>query len=200
MSGSSGALRRPSLAFLGKPVRIVAVLAAGIMLAACASLFDKPDQIIKGAGRPVPASVSGSSAAAAISSYRRSRGLSSVTVDSRLTAIAARHSQAMAKADKMSHRVRGEPAFPKRLAAGGYNAGIAVENVGAGQRNFDEVFAMWKASSGHNANLLKKGVTQMGIAVSFNGNSKYGNFWTLVMAAPDSRQSASIVVHIPIIR
>ena len=200
MSRSSGAARRQPFASLSKPARIVAVLGVGFVLAACASLFDQPDKIIKGAGKPVPASVSGGSAAAAISSYRRSNGLSSVTVDSRLTAIAARHSQAMAKADKMSHRVRGEPAFSKRLAAGGYNAAIAVENVGAGQRNFNEVFDMWKASPGHKANLLKKGVTQMGIAVSFNGNSKYGNFWTLVMAAPDTRQSAALIVHIPIIR
>lgn len=96
----------------------------------------------------------------------------------------------MARADNMSHRVRGESSFPQRLSQGGYDAGIAVENVSAGHRNFDEALAGWKASPGHNANLLKPGVTQMGIAVSYTANGKYGNFWTLVMAAPDDRRAS----------
>lgn len=171
--------------------RIIAVgLAPVFTLSACASVFDKPDELIKGAGRPGPATVNPGSAARTISAYRTSRGLSAVSVDSKLTAIARGHSQAMARADNMSHRVRGESSFPQRLSQGGYDAGIAVENVSAGHRNFDEALAGWKASPGHNANLLKPGVTQMGIAVSYTANGKYGNFWTLVMAAPDDRRAS----------
>ena len=129
------------------------------------------------------------SAAAEISSYRRARGLSAVSLDSELMGIAKSHSDAMARANKMSHVLWGEGSFQRRLSRGGYNAAIAVENVAAGHRTFAEAFAGWKASRGHNANLLKPGVTQMGIAVAFTPKSNYGNFWTLILAEPDNRQS-----------
>ncbi|MCP4383503.1 MAG: CAP domain-containing protein [Hyphomicrobiales bacterium] len=161
------------------------VLALTIGLSACQSLF-QPEELIAG-GRTGPATVSPANAARIISDYRRSRGLSSVTVSSKLNAIAASHSRAMARANKMSHRVRGEASFPKRLAAGGYDAAIAGENVAAGHRNFNEAFAGWKASRGHRANMLKPGVTEMGIAVSYTQEGKFGNFWTLILAKPDSR-------------
>lgn len=167
---------------------LVTALALG--LAACQSLF-KPEQIIEG-GRTGPATVSPAAAAQAITEYRRSRGLSPVTVDSRLNAIAASHSRAMARADRMAHVVRGEGSFQKRLSTGGYDAAIAVENIAAGHRNFNEAFAGWKASRSHNANMLKPGVTQLGIAVSYTREGRFGNFWTLVLAAPDTRRTASL--------
>ncbi|MCB1487748.1 MAG: CAP domain-containing protein, partial [Bauldia sp.] len=145
--------------------------------------------VIKGAGPAQPASVDAGSAAAEISSYRRARGLSAVSLDSELMGIAKSHSDAMARANKMSHVLWGEGSFQRRLSRGGYNAAIAVENVAAGHRTFAEAFAGWKASRGHNANLLKPGVTQMGIAVAFTPKSNYGNFWTLILAEPDNRQS-----------
>lgn len=165
-------------------------VALAVPLSGCISLFDSPDQFVKGAQR-APATVNPAAAAAAISEYRRSRGLSAVTVDGKLTAIARGHSQAMAKADKMAHHVRGEPRFEQRLRAGGYDASVAAENVAAGHRNFNEAFAGWKASPGHRANMLKPGVTQIGIAVAYSTSGKYGNFWTLVLAAPDNRSVAS---------
>ncbi|MCB1494667.1 MAG: CAP domain-containing protein [Bauldia sp.] len=172
-------------------LRVVSlVLVSGPMLSACASLFDKPDELIKGAGPPSPATVNPGSAAAEISSYRKARGLSAVSLNGQLMGIARSHSDAMARADKMSHVVRGEGSFQQRLSRGGYDAAIAVENVAAGHRTFNEAFAGWKASRGHNANLLKPGVTQMGIAVAFRPNSKYGNFWTLILAEPDNRHAA----------
>jgi uncharacterized protein YkwD len=36
----------------------------------------------------------------------------------------------------------------------GYNAKVAAENVGTGQASIDEVMKGWKASPGHNKNLL----------------------------------------------
>ncbi|WP_421725677.1 CAP domain-containing protein [Bauldia sp.] len=168
----------------------VIVLALAFVLSACQSLF-KPEQIIEG-GRTGPATVNAASAAQAISSYRRSRGLPAVTVDSKLNAIAASHSRAMARADRMAHVVRGEGSFQRRLANGGYDAAIAVENIAAGHRNFNEVLAGWKASRSHNANLLKPGVTSMGIAVSYTAEGRFGNFWTLVLAAPDTRRTAAL--------
>lgn len=165
-------------------------LVLALPVSGCMSFFGKPEDLIKGAGRPAPATVDPGAAAREISEYRRSRGLSPVTIDARLMTIARSHSQAMARADKMAHNLRGEPVFERRLTSGGYDASVAVENVAAGHRNFSEVFAGWKASRGHNANMLRQGVTQMGIAVAYTPNGQYGNFWTLVLAAPDERRAA----------
>jgi uncharacterized protein YkwD len=177
------------LSRLGALRAVAVALVVALPLSACISLFNKPEELISGAA-PAPATVDPAAAARLISDYRRSHGLSPVTLNPQLMAIAAKHSRAMASADKMSHVLAGEGSFERRLSAGGYDAAIAAENVAAGHRNLDEAFAGWKASPGHNANMLKPGVTQMGIAVAYAQNSKYGNFWTLVLAEPDNRQAA----------
>ena len=169
---------------------VTLVIASGPSLSASAAFFRKRDKVIKGAGPAQPATVDPGAAAGEISSYRKGRGLSAVSLDPQLMDIASSHSAAMARANKMSHALWGEGSFQQRLSKGGYDAAIAVENVAAGHRTFAEAFAGWKASRGHNANLLKPGVTQMGIAVAYTPNSKYGNFWTLVLAAPDERRAA----------
>jgi uncharacterized protein YkwD len=151
------------------------------------SFLDSAERTVKVSANLPPATVNPAAAAAMVSNYRQSKGLSRVTLDSRLMAIANRHAQAMARAGKVSHAVAGEPNFPRRLSAGGYNAAIAAENVAGGQRNLDEAFAGWRKSPGHNANLLKPGVTEMGIAVAHSAKSKYRDFWVLVLAAPDTR-------------
>ena len=164
-------------------------LLVALPLSGCISLFSKPEDLIHGS-QAVPASVDPATAAREISAYRQARGLSPVTLDPKLMAIANSHSQAMARTGRMAHVVSGEGSFERRLTAGGYDAAIAAENVAAGHRNLDEALAGWKASPGHNANLLKPGVTQMGIAVAFSPNSKFGNFWTVVLATPDTRRAA----------
>jgi len=146
-------------------------------------LFKKKEQVVPG-GQTGPASVDTADAAARISDYRRGRGESTVTVDATLTAIALRQAQAMARAGKMSHTLGGS--FAARLGKGGYDALIAAENLAAGPRNLDEAMASWRRSKGHNANLLKPGVTQIGIAVAYAPNNRYGNFWALVLGTPDT--------------
>jgi uncharacterized protein YkwD len=93
----------------------------------------------------------------------------------------------MARAGKMSHSLGGS--FSSRLGKGGYDALIAAENLAAGPRNLDEALASWRGSKGHNANLLKDGVTQIGIAVAYAPNNRYGNYWALVLGTPDDGQS-----------
>jgi uncharacterized protein YkwD len=51
-----------------------------------------------------------------------------------------------------------------------------------------EAFSGWRDSPPHRANMLKPGVTRMGIAAVYAPNSKYKVFWTLIMASPDDRE------------
>ena len=129
-----------------------------------------------------PAVLDPAAAAAIISAYRKSNGLPPVTLDPKLMKIAAAQAKKMAAANNLSHGN-----FPRRLAAGGYDAAVAAENIGAGYHNLNEAFAGWRASSHHRANMLKKDVTKMGIAVAYNKSSKFKDFWSLVLARPDER-------------
>jgi uncharacterized protein YkwD len=126
-----------------------------------------------------------------ISGYRRNNGLGPVTIDPTLTKMAEAQAHAMAARNKMDHDVGGS--FQSRLAASGYPAGVAAENIGAGYHTLAEAFSGWRDSPGHRANMLKDGVTQIGIAAVYAPNSKYKVFWALVLAAPQAPRSKPAV-------
>lgn len=123
-------------------------------------------------------------AASMISGYRQNNGLGAVVIDPTLTQAAKIQSEAMAKRNKLDHDVAGS--LPKRIKTSGYDARLAVENIGAGYHTLAEAFSGWRDSPGHRDNMLKKGVTKMGIAAVYAPGSKYKVFWTLILAAPDA--------------
>ena len=124
-------------------------------------------------------------AASMISLYRQNNGLGAVVVDPALMALAENQSTAMAKRNKMDHEVAGP--LGKRLNAAGYPATIAVENISAGYHTMAEAFSGWRDSPPHRANMLKTGVTRLGIAATYAPNTKYKVFWTMILAASDTR-------------
>ena len=122
-------------------------------------------------------------AASMISLYRQNNGLGAVAVDPDLMKLAEAQSQAMASHNKMDHDVKAPLA--KRLNSAGYPATLAVENVSAGYHTMAEAFSGWRDSPPHRANMLKNGVTKLGIAASYAPNTKYKVFWTLILASTD---------------
>ena len=122
-------------------------------------------------------------AASMISQYRQNNGLGTVVVDPGLMTLAEAQSGAMAAQNKLDHDVRAPLA--RRLASGGYPATVAVENVSAGYHTLAEAFSGWRDSPPHKANMLKSGVTKLGIAASYAPNTKYKVFWTLILASTD---------------
>ena len=124
-------------------------------------------------------------AASMISQYRQNNGLGALAVDPDLMRLAEAQSQAMAAKNKLDHDVKAPLA--KRLNEGGYPATIAVENVSAGYHTLAEAFSGWRDSPPHRENMLKNGVTKMGIAASYAPNTKYKVFWTLILASTDAR-------------
>jgi uncharacterized protein YkwD len=123
-------------------------------------------------------------AASMISLYRQNNGLGSVVVDPELMHLAEAQSTAMASRNKLDHDVTAPLA--KRLNASGYPANVAVENVSAGYHTLAEAFSGWRDSPPHRANMLKSGVTKLGIAASYAPNTKYKVFWTLILASPEA--------------
>ncbi|MBU6457843.1 MAG: CAP domain-containing protein [Bradyrhizobium sp.] len=124
-------------------------------------------------------------AASMISQYRQNNGIGAVVIDPELMRIAEAQAQAMASKNKLDHDVRAP--LPKRLSEAGYPATLAVENVSAGYHTLAEAFSGWRDSPPHRENMLKNGVTKMGIAASYAPNTKYQVFWTLILASSDPR-------------
>ncbi len=171
--------------------RILAALALAIPLGGC--LWGGPAReaavVTVGGGQTFyqrleskDAKVDSAEAASIISTHRAANGLGKVVVNPKLTAIASAQANAMAAADKMSHDIGGP--FAGRMSRGGYQATAAAENIGAGYRTLAEAFSGWRGSPSHNANLLLREVSEIGIATAYAPGSKYKVYWALVLARP----------------
>jgi uncharacterized protein YkwD len=102
--------------------------------------------------------------ASMISRYRQAHGLAAVRTDAELTAVAERQARAMAKSGVMDHNVAGP--FAARVA--NVRVGAAGENLAEDTKTWAETMKLWEASSGHNANLLLRDATHIGVAVAYN--------------------------------
>ena len=163
-------------------MRALLVIFALLALAGCMADTKVPDQptmylsMANGGATLDP-----QAAASMISLYRQNNGLAGVVVDPDLMKLAEAQSEAMAKRNKLDHDVKGP--LEKRLGASGYPAKLAVENVSAGYHTLAEAFSGWRDSPPHKANMLKNGVTKLGIAAIYAPNTKYKVFWTLILAS-----------------
>jgi uncharacterized protein YkwD len=162
-------------------------LAAAALLGACTAERELPAEptfyrSLAESGVQVDAAT----AASMISGYRANNGLTAVSVDPELMRLAEAQAQAMASRDKLDHNVI--RAFNDRLAAQGYRARTAAENIGAGYHTLAEAFSGWRDSPPHRANMLLNGATRMGIATAYAPKSKYKVFWALILAAPDDKR------------
>jgi uncharacterized protein YkwD len=117
------------------------------------------------------------SAARLISRYRAAHGLGPVAVNPRLNSAAEHQARAVAATGILSH---GE--FTSRMAAYGIR-GYRAENLAAGSNAVEDVIARWKASPGHNQNMLLPQVTMVGLARVETPGSGWGRYWALVLSS-----------------
>jgi uncharacterized protein YkwD len=132
------------------------------------------------------ATLDANAAQSMISGYRSNNGLGAVTLDPELMKLAAEQARTMAAKNKLDHDV-GRP-FQERIQKSGFDAAVAVENIGAGYHTLAEAFSGWRDSPPHRANMLNGTVTKMGIATAYAPQSKYKVFWSLILAKPDERR------------
>ncbi|MDB5643960.1 MAG: SCP-like extracellular [Hyphomicrobiales bacterium] len=127
-----------------------------------------------------------SGAASMVTRFRAAYGLGPVRIDPALTRAAERQAQAMAAAGVLSHDVGGS--FGSRMSAAGLGHVPAAENVGVGHRSMQAAIESWQRSPGHQANLLMRGVTRIGVArVDAPGRP----YWAMVLAEDESSRTAS---------
>jgi uncharacterized protein YkwD len=166
----------------GAPILAVAAALSGCMSEAVRPTPEQPTFYLSMANGG--AVLDSNAAASMISGYRANNGLGAVRIDPELMKLAEQQSQAMAKRNKMDHDVAGP--LGKRINAAGYPATSAVENISAGYHTLAEAFSGWRDSPPHRANMLKSGVTRMGIAAVYAPNTKYKVFWTLILASSET--------------
>ena len=119
-----------------------------------------------------------------VNAYRKEKGLRPLKLQPALTEAARAHSRDLAKWDRISHFGSDGSNPWDRVKRAGYNARLAAENVGTGQVTIEEVIKGWKASPGHNKNLLLPEAEHMGIALVQDSRTEFKTFWTLVIASP----------------
>lgn len=68
------------------------------------------------------------------------------------------------------------------------SAGYKGENIAAGHKSGQETFLQWKEDNenydgqGHRRNMLKKDFTKIGLAYTYDANSKYKYYWVMILA------------------
>lgn len=123
-----------------------------------------------------------------INQARQANGLPALVENPLLDAAAQAHSIDMACSNHTSHTGTDGSSWSDRIAAQGYAAALALENVYAG----DPVFGgtpqgavdWWLGSPVHLANILNPNVTEIGVGYAASENAQYKGRFTAVFARP----------------
>ena len=124
-----------------------------------------------------------------VNTARESAGLNALELEDKLSAAAQGHSLDMACNDFISHTGSDGSLWYQRVAVQGYaNSNSARENIYVGNPAFggdaQGAFGWWMNSQIHRDNILKSGVSQIGIAYVYVTGSSYGGYYTLIVARP----------------
>lgn len=113
---------------------------------------------------------------------RAERGIGPLRVHSSLSTAAQNHSADQARMRRMTHTGSDGSSAGTRISRTGYRWSSWAENVAAGQPDATSVMSSWMGSSGHRANILNSGLTQIGVGLAYSSNGT--PYWTMVLARP----------------
>lgn len=116
-----------------------------------------------------------------INQHRAQNGLPSLALNTAVTKAAAWFSRDMTTKNYFSanHVDSNGRTVAQRLTWCGVSYSNYAENIYAGRADAQNTFTAWRNSSGHNANMLRTGVTAAGIGRAYNAASTYDWYWTL---------------------
>ncbi|HYC51926.1 MAG TPA: CAP domain-containing protein [Gemmatimonadaceae bacterium] len=115
---------------------------------------------------------------------RSRNGLPALRTSTKLMEAARIHAEQMAAAQRSDHTINGAqyPTMQSRLQAVGYVYMQAAENVAWNQSSAQAAVNSWMSSSGHRANILDQGLTEMGAAMA--RSSRGEPYWIQVFGRP----------------
>ncbi|NOY62229.1 MAG: CAP domain-containing protein [Gammaproteobacteria bacterium] len=113
---------------------------------------------------------------------QRFPGVAPLTWNAALKAAAADHSLDMARGDFFSHSGSDDSDVSNRVDAAGYEWRRVGENLYGGAERSEQAVRGWLRSPAHCRNIMNPDFKQMGAACARNSASKYGTYWTQVLA------------------
>jgi uncharacterized protein YkwD len=126
-----------------------------------------------------------------INQYRVQNGAPAMTASVNLNRMAAWLAVDQANHNYMGHTDSLGRTFQVRIGQCDVQYGSAAENVAAGYTTAQAVFDGWRASPGHNANMLNSAFRQIGIGRAYNANSYYGWYWANDFSSVDDGTRAT---------
>lgn len=114
-----------------------------------------------------------------INQYRAQNGKPALQVSVSLTTASKWMSNDLATKNYFSHTDSQGRTFSTRLGAFGYTYNTSKgENIAAGNATAARTFEQWRASSGHNTNMLSTSYRVIGIGRAYASTSSYKWYWT----------------------
>lgn len=121
---------------------------------------------------------------ALINAQRTAHELPPLGSRAQLARAARAHSIDMACSGFFSHTGSNGATAGDRIKGEGYRWSIFAENIAGGYGSPQDVITGWMDSLGHRANILSPRFVDVGVGYAFGSLSQYGNYWTVVFAAP----------------
>jgi uncharacterized protein (TIGR03000 family) len=112
---------------------------------------------------------------------RKKKDLPELKPNPKLFAAARKHSEHMARVDKLAHELEGSKPLD-RVKEAGYSGSYVGENVAAGQLDAEEVVKGWMNSEHHRENILGPKYTEIGLGVAKAANGTI--YFTQVFGKP----------------
>lgn len=103
-----------------------------------------------------------------LNDYRAQNGVAPVDLSQTLGAAAEHHALDMAATGNHTHTLSDGTTWLQNIINHDYPYDYRVENIAWGYRTAEQVLAAWKASTGHNTNMLRPGFGATGIALRFS--------------------------------
>jgi uncharacterized protein YkwD len=161
--------------------RAVLVLAAGLLLSACASI----GPAIAPRGATTPPQLTQASILTAVNSARQQNGgHRPLTYNSQLEAACRTQLGLMVEKDQLAHDLGMK--LRARTDAVGYRGAVG-ENLAGGQQTIEQAIEGWLNSKGHRETLLSDRFVEFGLAVAAvpaSRNSRYGIYWCFIAGGP----------------
>lgn len=122
-----------------------------------------------------------SSAARQINAYRAKFGLGPLSVDPKLSRIAAEHARDLALSGMTGHTGSDGSNPADRATRGGYRFRMIGENASAGRTELSDVIRAWIRSPSHQVNMVLDPASDFGLAHLIAPGTRYGHYWILMV-------------------
>ena len=114
---------------------------------------------------------------ALINNYRAANGLGKLAPSQTLGSAAQHHAIDMGTTSTYSHTLSDGTTWSQNIVNHGYPYSGRGENIAWGYGSAETVFAAWKGSSSHNANMLYSGFAAIGIDLYYDSTTHNKYYW-----------------------